>query len=153
MFSLQNCQERFEEIASLPNFNFIGNINVGFDIPLAALEPHYDAILFAYGASKDRELGIPGEHLEGVYSARSFVAWYNGLPGFSDLQPNISEGDEAVIIGQGNVALDVARILLTSVDELWKTDMPEHALDRLSKSRIKKVHIVGRRGPIQVWYH
>jgi adrenodoxin-NADP+ reductase len=150
---LQNCQERFEEIASLPNFNFIGNVNVGSDILPAALEPHYDAILFAYGASKDRELGIPGEDLSGVYSARSFVAWYNGLPGFENLLPNISEGDEAVVIGQGNVALDVARILLTSVDELRKTDMPEHALERLSKSRIKKVHIVGRRGPIQVRFH
>jgi adrenodoxin-NADP+ reductase len=150
---LQNCQERFEEVASLPNFNFIGNINVGLDIPLVALVPHYDAILFAYGASKDRELGIPGEDLNGVYSARSFVAWYNGLPGFEELQPNLTGGDEAVVIGQGNVALDVARILLTSVDELRKTDMPEHALERLSNSRIKRVHIVGRRGPIQVCYH
>lgn len=134
----------------MPNFNFIGNVSVGSDIPLAELKPHYDAILFAYGASKDRELGIPGEHLNSVYSARSFVAWYNGLPGFSDLQPNLIEGDEAVVIGQGNVALDVARILLTSVDELRKTDMPEHALDTLSRSRVKKVHVVGRRGPIQV---
>jgi adrenodoxin-NADP+ reductase len=146
---VKNCQDRFEEVASLPNFNFIGNIKVGEDVPLSLLALHYDAILFAYGASMDRELGIPGEQLHGVYSARSFVAWYNGLPGASDLNPALTDGENAVVIGQGNVALDVARILLTNLDDLRKTDMPEYALARLSKSKIKRVHIVGRRGPMQ----
>ena len=146
----QNCEERFEEIAESPNFNFIGNVNIGRDIPLTSLKPHYDAILFAYGASTDRELGIPGEHLNGVYSARSFVAWYNGLPGSTGLQPKLDVGDQAIVIGQGNVALDVARILLSDVDKLRYTDIPEYALETLSKSTIKSVHVVGRRGPMQV---
>jgi adrenodoxin-NADP+ reductase len=147
---VKNCQERFEEVASLPNFNFIGNINVGVDISLEHLEPHYDAILFAYGASKDRELGLPGEHLDGIMSARAFVGWYNGLPEYSHLVPKLERGSEAVVIGQGNVALDVARILLSDVDRLRKTDMPEYALELLSKSKISEVHAVGRRGPMQV---
>jgi adrenodoxin-NADP+ reductase len=147
---VKNCQERFEEVASLPNFQFIGNVNVGVDVSLESLKPHYDAILFAYGASKDRELGLPGEHLDGVMSARAFVGWYNGLPEYSHLVPKLERGSEAVVIGQGNVALDVARILLSDVDKLRKTDMPEYALELLSRSKISKVHAVGRRGPMQV---
>lgn len=114
------------------------------------MKPHYDAILFAYGASKDRELGIPGEHFQGVYSAREFVAWYNGLPGHENLNPKLDQGNTAVIIGQGNVALDVARVLLTDVDKLRHTDMPEYALETLSQSKIHDLHVVGRRGPMQV---
>lgn len=147
---VKNCQERFEEVASLPNFNFIGNINVGVDISLGSIKPHYDAILFAYGASKDRELGLPGEGLDGVMSARAFVGWYNGLPEYAHLVPNLERGSEAVVIGQGNVALDVARILLSDIDRLRKTDMPEYALELLSRSKVSKVHAVGRRGPMQV---
>lgn len=117
---------------------------------LSSMKPHYDAILFAYGASKDQKLGIPGEGLPAVYSAREFVAWYNGLPGFSDLKPQLDLTSSAVIIGQGNVALDVARVLLTDVDKFRKTDMPEYAVDALSKNRVKTVHVVGRRGAMQV---
>lgn len=109
-------------------------------------------MLFAYGASKDRTLGIPGEHLNGVVSARSFVAWYNGLPEYADLNPDLQAGDTAVIIGQGNVALDVARFLLSSVDDLRKTDVSEHALEALSQSRIRDVKVIGRRGPLQAPY-
>lgn len=105
--------------------------------------------MFAYGASKDKELGIPGEHLRGVYSARAFVGWYNGLPEFANLDPDLQSGDSAAILGQGNVALDVARVLLTPVDELRYTDIAEHAVAALSRSRITKVSIVGRRGPLQ----
>ena len=107
-------------------------------------------MLFAYGASKDRRLGIPGEdRLKGIYSARAFVGWYNGLPEYADLAPDLSEGEEAVIVGQGNVALDVARTLLTGVDRLKSTDITGQALDTLSKSRVKRVRVVGRRGPLQ----
>lgn len=107
--------------------------------------------MFAYGAAKDRLLGVPGENtLKGIYSAREFVGWYNGLPEHSNLDPDLTQGEEAVIIGQGNVALDVARMLLENVDVLRKSDITEHALDVLSRSRIKRVHIVGRRGPVQV---
>lgn len=112
---------------------------------------HYDAVVFAYGASKDKRLGIPGEsELQGIYSAREFVGWYNGLPEYADLAPDLTKGDEAVIIGQGNVALDVARMLLENVDILRKSDITEAAIETLLKSRIKRVHIVGRRGPMQV---
>ncbi|KAF2503142.1 NADPH:adrenodoxin oxidoreductase mitochondrial precursor [Lophium mytilinum] len=146
---VKNCQDKFEEVASSPRFNFIGNVNIGHDIPLASLMPHYDAILFAYGASKDKKLGIPGEDLQGVYSARAFVGWYNGLPEYAHVAPQLDAGEQAVVIGQGNVALDVARILLSGVDALRKTDITEQALETLSRSRVKSVKVVGRRGPMQ----
>lgn len=116
---------------------------------LSTLLRHYDAVLFSYGASKDRTLGIPGEAtLKRIYSAREFVGWYNGLPEFADLDPNLSQ-NEAVVVGQGNVALDVARILLEDVDKLRKTDMAGYALDALSRSQVRRVRVVGRRGPMQ----
>ncbi|KAI3318612.1 FAD/NAD(P)-binding domain-containing protein [Xylariaceae sp. AK1471] len=155
---VKNCQEKFEEVASSPNFTFVGNVAVGNQdghfhgctIPLASVMRHYDAVVFAYGASKDKKLGIPNEStLRGIYSAREFVGWYNGLPEYADMAPDLTQGEEAVIIGQGNVALDVARMMLENVDVLRKSDITEYALETLSKSRIKRVHIVGRRGPMQ----
>ncbi|KAJ5133133.1 hypothetical protein N7526_004498 [Penicillium atrosanguineum] len=128
---VKNCEETFTEVATSPRFNFVGNIDLGNDLPLTALKPHYDAILFAYGASKDKELGIPGRKPSEVY-----------------IQLVRLSGD-AVIVGQGNVALDVARILLTDVDALRTTDIADYALEALSKSRIKRVRVVGRRGPLQ----
>lgn len=122
---------------------------MGKDIHLSVLRKHYDAILFAYGASKDRELGIPGESLDGIYSARAFVGWYNGLPEYAHLAPKLDTGRNAVIIGQGNVALDVARILLSPLDYLWRTDITEQALEVLKTSTIERVQIIGRRGPLQ----
>ncbi|KAH8681415.1 hypothetical protein BX600DRAFT_446501 [Xylariales sp. PMI_506] len=158
---VKNCQDKFEEVASSPDFTFIGNVSVGSPsghsdgctIPLQLLTQHYDAILFAYGASKDKKLGIPGEsNLNGVYSAREFVGWYNGLPEYAHLAPDLTQGEEAVIIGQGNVALDVARILLENVDVLRKSDITEAAIETLVRSKIKRVHVVGRRGPMQAAY-
>ncbi|KAJ9666907.1 NADPH-adrenodoxin reductase [Coniosporium apollinis] len=146
---VKNCQDKFEEVASSPRFNFIGNIDVGHDLPLTSLRPHYDAILFAYGAAEDKRLGIPGEDLKNIYSARAFVGWYNGLPQYADLNPALDAGEESVIIGQGNVAMDVARILLSDIDALRKTDITEYALDTLFRSRVKNVKVVGRRGPMQ----
>ncbi|KAF2747832.1 FAD/NAD(P)-binding domain-containing protein [Sporormia fimetaria CBS 119925] len=146
---VKKCEATFEEVAESPRFNYIGNVKVGVDVQLAAMKPHYDAMLFSYGASQDRKLGIPGEDLAGVFSAREFVGWYNGLPQFQGLAPDLDAGDQAVIIGQGNVALDVARMLLTPVDVLKKTDITEQALQTLAKCRIKSVKVVGRRGPIQ----
>ncbi len=136
-------------MATSPRFNFIGNVQVGKEILLAAIKENYDAVLFAFGASKDRRLDIPGEDLSGVHSARAFVGWYNGLPEYEDLAPDLSSGDTAVVIGNGNVALDVARILLSGVDRLRTTDISENALETLSKSNVKTVHVVGRRGPLQ----
>ncbi|KAF2708681.1 FAD/NAD(P)-binding domain-containing protein [Pleomassaria siparia CBS 279.74] len=147
---VKNCQDTFEEAAKSPLFNYIGNVRVGYDVELAKMKPHYDAILFSYGASEDKKLGIPGEETKGVYSAREFVGWYNGLPQFQHLAPDLASGDKAVVIGQGNVALDVARILLTPVDKLRHTDITEQALQTLSQSRVKDVKVVGRRGPLQV---
>lgn len=126
-------------------------MELGSALPLSTLKPHYDAILFAYGASKDKELGLPGEIAStGVYSARAFVGWYNGLPEYRHLNPDLTAGENAVVIGQGNVALDVARVLLTDVDVLRKTDMSEYALEALANSKIKHVRVIGRRGPMQV---
>lgn len=118
---------------------------------MTSFRDHYDAIVFAYGASKDRKLGIPGEEsLRGIYSARAFVGWYNGLPEYADLDPDLEAGEEAIIVGQGNVALDIARTLLCDVERLKKTDMTERAIATFAKSRVKRVRVVGRRGPMQV---
>lgn len=124
-------------------------MNLGHDLPLPLLAKHYDAIVFAYGASKDRKLGLEGEDKPHIYSARAFVGWYNGLPEYRDLNPDLTAGDTAVVVGQGNVALDVARTLLSKLEHLNKTDITEYAIDTLSKSTIKHVHVVGRRGPMQ----
>jgi adrenodoxin-NADP+ reductase len=95
-------------------------------------------------------LGVPGENLKGIYSARAFVGWYNGLPEYADLAPDLTQGEEAVIVGQGNVALDVARILLEDPEVLRSTDITSHAVETLQKSKVKRVRVVGRRGPLQV---
>lgn len=140
------------DLATNPLFTYIGNTPIGNEtgsLPLSTLVPHYDAVIFAYGASRDRKLGIPGESLRGVHSARDFVGWYNGLPEHANLAPDLGSSDEAVVIGQGNVALDVARTLLSPLDRLRHTDMTETALEALSKSRVKRVRVVGRRGPLQ----
>ncbi|KAI9826280.1 MAG: NADPH-adrenodoxin reductase [Phylliscum demangeonii] len=148
---VKNVQDRFTEVASSPRFNFVGNVTIGPKMPLRTLKPHYDAILLAYGASKDQALHIPREGtLKGIYSAQSFVGWYGGLPDYAHLNPDLSVGEEAAVIGLGNAGLDVARILLTDVDELRKTDITSYALDALAKSRIKKVRVLGRRGVMQV---
>ncbi|CAN8102423.1 unnamed protein product [Discula destructiva] len=153
---VKNCEDKFTEVASSPNFTFIGNVAVGHSpahpggqsVPLRTLLRHYDAVVFAYGASKDRTLGIPGEDLKRIYSAREFVGWYNGLPEFADLDPDLSH-EQAVIIGQGNVALDVARILLQDVDKLRTTDIADYALEALSRNRVRDVRVVGRRAAMQ----
>lgn len=103
----------------------------------------------AYGADRDRSLNIPNETDHNVLSARDFVAWYNGLPGTKNLRPNLSEHKSVAIVGQGNVAVDVARILLSPIDLLAKTDITEHALRELRASQVKRVYLVGRRGPLQ----
>lgn len=142
-------------MAKYPGFNYIGNVPIGDapnQLPLTAIAPQYDAVLFAYGASQDKELGIPGEHMKGIYSARAFVGWYNGLPEYADLNPDLQSGETAIVIGQGNVALDVARMLLMPLDELRKTDIAEHALDALATSKIRDVKVIGRRGPMQAPY-
>jgi adrenodoxin-NADP+ reductase len=143
----------FDRVAEDDRFRFFGNVSVGCrerGLDIKELQNHFDAILLSYGASEDRKMGIPGEDIYGVESARSFVGWYNGHPAFRDLKLPLDDTDTAVVVGQGNVALDIARILLSPIDELRKTDITEYALEALSKSKIKHVHVVGRRGPVQV---
>jgi adrenodoxin-NADP+ reductase len=124
----------------------------GANVSIEQLASAYDAVVVAVGANRDRRLCVPGEDLKGVYSARDFVGWYTGLPWCADLAPRIPRGGEVVIVGQGNVAMDCARILLSDVDRLRKTDMPEYALQALSDSKVRSVVCVGRRGPIQVCF-
>jgi NADPH-dependent glutamate synthase beta subunit-like oxidoreductase len=138
----------FDKIAHSPGYAFFGNVMVGRDISVAQLQASHHAIVFAYGAEKDRRLGLANEDIPGSHTATEFVAWYNGHPDYRDCIFDLS-GEVAVIIGNGNVAVDVARILAKPVDELRLTDMAEHALDGLSGSRVREIHIVGRRGPAQ----
>ncbi|KAI7903913.1 NADPH:adrenodoxin oxidoreductase [Cokeromyces recurvatus] len=152
---VKNVMTTFDKVAEDDRFRFFGNVPIGTQfakgIGIKELQENFDAVLLSYGASEDRKLGIPGEDAYGVESARSFVSWYNGHPNYCDLQiPPLDDTDTAVVIGQGNVALDIARILLSPIDVLRKTDITEYALEALSKSKIKHVHVVGRRGPVQV---
>ncbi|PSN55681.1 NADPH:adrenodoxin oxidoreductase [Blattella germanica] len=146
---VKNVINTFTKTASSPQFRFIGNVTLGRDVSLQELRDAYHAVLLAYGAEEDKELGIEGESLANVLSARRFVGWYNGLPRDADLSVNL-DVEEVAILGQGNVALDVARILLTPVDDLRGTDITAHALEALSSSRVRQVRLIGRRGPLQV---
>ena len=138
----------YEKIAANERFRFWGNVSIGRDIAVAELRAYYDAILFACGAESDNRLGIPGEDLPGSHTATEFVAWYNGHPDYRDRVFDLS-CEVAVVVGQGNVAMDVSRILAKSADELRTTDIARHALEALAESKIKAIHLVGRRGPVQ----
>ena len=138
----------YDKIARSPAFTFLGNVTVGHDIRVAELQSAYHAVIFACGAETDRKLGIAGEDLPGSYTATEFVGWYNGHPDYRDRVFDLSQ-EVAVIIGQGNVAADVCRILSKTVDELKHTDIAEHALAVLAESKIREVHVIGRRGPAQ----
>lgn len=138
----------FEAVASDPRTRFLGNVAIGRDISVADLSRHYNAVVLAYGAASDRYLGVPGETLRNVCSARAFVNWYNGHPEFKSAQFDL-DVEDVVIVGQGNVAIDCARILSKTIAELQETDIAQHALAALSKSRVKRVHVLGRRGHVQ----
>ncbi|EIW71415.1 hypothetical protein TREMEDRAFT_27417 [Tremella mesenterica DSM 1558] len=176
---VKNCQHKFDELSSDPRFKFFGNVSIGsspsstpslptpstaltsytyphsLHIPLSSLRPYYTSIVLTYGASLSNSLSsVPGSssssnHLKNVWPALSFVSWYNGHPAFSHLQPNLRNIQDVTIVGQGNVALDVARILLKPMSELENTDMPENVLNTLGESSVKRVRVVGRRGPGQ----
>ncbi|XP_072029846.1 NADPH:adrenodoxin oxidoreductase, mitochondrial-like [Amphiura filiformis] len=147
---VKNVINQFSTLAEGQRCSFVGNVNVGQDVSVEHLLQAYDIVVLSYGAEDDTTLGVPGEDLPGVYSARSFVGWYNGLPEDTHLNPDLKSSDTAVVIGQGNVALDVARILLTPIDLLKKTDITEHALEAIRESAIRRVYLIGRRGPLQV---
>lgn len=145
---IKNIISRYEKTAAHPSFAFFGNVTVGKDISVEEMRRFYDAIVFANGAQTDRRLGVPGEDLAGSYTATEFVAWYNGHPDYQDREFDLSH-ECAVVIGQGNVAVDVARILCKTVDELKHTDITARTLEVLAESRVREVRMVGRRGPVQ----
>ncbi|MBA2490313.1 MAG: NADP oxidoreductase [Gammaproteobacteria bacterium] len=138
----------YTRIAAHPRFNFLGNVTIGRDIGIEDLRASYHAVLFACGAESDRRLGIPGDDLPGSHTATEFVGWYNGHPDYRDREFDLSS-EVAVVVGQGNVAVDVCRILAKTVDELKHTDIARHALERLAESKIRGIHMLGRRGPAQ----
>ncbi|MDE2223605.1 MAG: FAD-dependent oxidoreductase [Candidatus Omnitrophica bacterium] len=145
---IKNVIKIFEKIAVNPQFSYFGHVTIGKDISVFELNKYYDAVVFAYGAESDRHLGIHGEDLAGSYTATEFVGWYNGHPDFQDRHFDLSH-EVAVIVGNGNVAMDVARILCKTPEELKGTDITQNALDLLAESKIKEVHLYGRRGPVQ----
>jgi ferredoxin--NADP+ reductase len=145
---LKTVSRAFEKIAARPGFRFLGNVEVGRDLSQADLAALYDAVIYAVGAQTDRRLGIPGEDLLGSWAATEFVAWYNGHPDYQDLRFDLS-GERAVVIGNGNVALDVARMLALTPEELAPTDTADAAIAALNAATIKEIVVVGRRGPAQ----
>jgi ferredoxin--NADP+ reductase len=138
----------YEKTAAHPRFRFFGNVELGRDISRDELAGHYHAIVYATGSPADRPLGIPGEELPGSHPATDFVGWYNGHPDYADHDFDLS-AERAVVIGNGNVALDVARMLTLSHDELARTDIADHALEVLDASNVREIVVVGRRGPAQ----
>ncbi len=145
---IKSVTAAFDRTASHPGFRFYGNVELGRDLTLADLRAHYHQILFTTGAQTDRRMGIPGEDLRGSYPATEFVAWYNGHPDYRDHQFDLSQ-ERVAVIGVGNVAVDVARVLCRLPEELAKTDIADHALEVLRASRVKEVYLIGRRGPAQ----
>jgi ferredoxin--NADP+ reductase len=138
----------YEKTAGRPEFRFFGNVEVGRDITVAELQERYHAVLFAYGTSVDRHLGIEGEDLPGSHSATEFVNWYNAHPDFADREFDLN-CERVVVIGNGNVATDVARMLALTREELEVTDTADHAIDPLADCGVKEIVILGRRGPAQ----
>jgi ferredoxin/flavodoxin---NADP+ reductase len=145
---LKTVSRAYERIADKRGFRFLGNVEVGRDLTHADLTRLYDAVVYAVGAQSDRRLGIAGEGLPGSWSATEFVAWYNGHPDFQEL-PFDLDVDRAVVIGNGNVALDVARMLALTPEELAPTDTTDPAIDAIGASTIRDIVVVGRRGPAQ----
>ncbi len=143
---IKTVSKVFEKIAKEPNFRLFANVELGKDISLKDLREQYDAVVLSTGASKGRKLGIPGEDLDNSLTAADFVPWYNAHPDFVNTEVDLSS-DTAVVIGAGNVAIDVARILAIDPTELDPTDVAEHALLKLKESNIRTVIICGRRGP------
>ncbi len=145
---IKSISAQFEKTALDPRFRFFGNIVVGEHVRADELAEHYDAVIYAVGAQSDRSLNIPGEDLAGSVAAVDFVGWYNAHPHFEEMAPDLSTG-RAVVVGNGNVALDVARILVTDPDVLATTDIADHALKILHDRGVEEVLVVGRRGPLQ----
>ncbi len=149
--SIRGVRDTLDKTLDTPGVRFIGNVTVGQDVTLEDLRDDYDAVLLTYGASSDQRLGIPGEDLPGSIAATDLVAWYCGHPDAeqSAIEESIEGATSVVVVGVGNVAVDVARILAKAPGELDSTDMPQHVLEALSSTQIEDIHILGRRGPAQ----
>ncbi|PWU21445.1 MAG: NADP oxidoreductase [Candidatus Rokuibacteriota bacterium] len=145
---IKSVTAAFDKVAAHPRFRFYGWIDFGKDIAVGDLRRHYHQILYSTGAQTDRRMGIPGEDLKGSHPATEFVAWYNGHPDYRDCQFDLTQ-ERVAVVGVGNVAIDVARILCRSPAELAKTDIADYALEALRGSRVKEVYLLGRRGPAQ----
>ena len=145
---IKNVTRAYDTIAGHARFRFFGNVEYGRHVSLADLSRHYHQVIFATGAQTDRHMGIPGENLTGSHAATEFVAWYNAHPDYRDCQFDLSV-ERAAVVGVGNVAIDVARILMRTPEELEKTDIASYALEALRNSRIREVFLLGRRGPAQ----
>jgi ferredoxin/flavodoxin---NADP+ reductase len=139
----------YEKTAAHPRFRYFGNVTFGEHVSRQEMLERYHAVVYATGSPSDRALGIPGEDLPGAHAATEFVGWYNGHPDFTDLGVDLLSAERAVVIGNGNVALDVARMLVLAPEELAPTDTADHALEVLARSRVREVVVVGRRGPAQ----
>ncbi|BBZ45290.1 FAD-dependent oxidoreductase [Mycobacterium parmense] len=145
---IKSISKQFEKTAQDPRFRFFGNVVVGEHVQADELADRYDAVVYAVGAQSDRALNIPGENLPGSIAAVDFVGWYNAHPNFEHATPDLS-GARAVVVGNGNVALDVARILVTDPEELRRTDIADHALESLGPCGVEEAVVIGRRGPLQ----
>ncbi|MFN8228861.1 MAG: FAD-dependent oxidoreductase [Mycobacterium sp.] len=148
---IKTISAQFEKTANHERFRFFGNINVGEHVSPAELAERYDAVVYATGAQSDRPLNIPGEDLPGSVPAVDFVGWYNAHPHFADMSPDLT-GARAVVVGNGNVALDVARVLVSDPKLLSETDIADHALDSLHGQGVEEVLVIGRRGPLQATF-
>ena len=145
---LKSVSRAYERIAERPGFRFLGNVEIGRDLHHSDLARLYDAVIYAVGAQSDKRLGIPGEDLPGSWPATEFVAWYNGHPDFQELEFDL-DVERAVVIGNGNVAVDVARMLALTNDELAPTDATDKAIAAIGSSKLKEIVMLGRRGPAQ----
>ena len=146
--NLKTVSRAFEKIAERPGFRFLGNVEAGKDVMHDELMRMYDAVVYAVGSQTDRRLGIPGEELPGSWAATEFVAWYNGHPDFQNLVFDLSS-ERAVVVGNGNVALDVARMLALTRGELDPTDATDPSIEAIAGARIEDILVLGRRGPVQ----
>src|SRR5205807_9823012 len=145
---IKRLDDMFDRETLARGCRLFGNVEVGVDVSHDELMRHYSAVIYATGAQTDKSLGIPGEELPGSWAATEFVGWYNGHPDYRGLEFDLSQR-QAVVIGNGNVAVDVTRMLTLSPHELERTDVADHALQALRQSRIENVVMVGRRGPAQ----
>jgi ferredoxin--NADP+ reductase len=152
--SIRSVRDTLDKVLDKPGVRFIGNLEVGVDVSLAELHEYFDAVILTYGASRDRRLEIEGEDLDGSVAATDFVAWYCGHPDAdrATYERLIPSATSVAVVGVGNVAIDVTRVLAKTVGELDETDMPQHVLDTLGASTITDIHLLGRRGPAQATF-